>query len=358
VSVWSKLFGSNARVAAQSSPQPAPSFVAPSPGSPAQLAAIPGKLTVTFHAHDALVGKAGNFLSAVSDGLRKHRQRELVVTVRLAANDDVSEKARELARFFATVHNWARQGRRVNAGELTQFGARGLFGQSNNGLLYTSARAIDGVKLPARALAAVLVDGAEARLAMACGVYRVLTRMAEQQRHFPDPTWSELSRPSVATPRESESFLTKVRRARTRAASFVVEGKRVRVLLTREVRADLRRSVASLAPGAPFALLLAPAASANAALVWHPGQKEPKAITEDGSDGSRLSGSCLLIAPGGQKDQARIMEDGYSLLFSNESWARVSAALAASKPLKLSMAEEIMLELEWHSEDAADSPEL
>jgi hypothetical protein len=351
VSVWSKLFGGKAQVAAP------PIFVAPSPGSPTTLAAIPGKLAVTFHAHDALAGSAGNFLSAVTDGLQRHRQRELVVTLRLAANDDMSEKAHELARFFATVHHWARQGQRVNAGELTQFGARGLFGQSNNGLLYTTARASGGVLLPEQALAAVLVDSAETRLAKACGVHRVLTRLAEQQRRFPSPIWSELNRPSVAGPGESESFLAKVHRARTGAASFVVEGKRVRILLRREVRADLRSSGASLVPGAPFALLVAPAASANAVLVWHPGQKEPSAIT-DGSDGSRLSGSVLLIAPGGQKDQAQIIEDGYSLLFSHESWALVSAALGASIPLELPMADGITLELAWQSEDLADRREL
>jgi hypothetical protein len=359
VSVWSKLFGGKAEVvAAESSPRPLPSFVVPSPGSPSTLAAIPGKLAVTFHAHDALEGSVGNFLSAVTHGLSKHRQRELVVTLRLSANDDAAEKAHELSRFFATVHHWARQGQLVNAGELTQFGARGLFGQSDNGLLYTTARAIGGVDLPARALAAVLVDRAEARLAMDCGVYRVLTRIGEYQRHFPNPTWSDLERPSVATLHESESLLAKVRRARTRAASFVVEGKRLRVLLSREVRADLRSSVASLPPGAPFALLTAPALSANAVLVWHPGQKAPRAISSDGSDGSRLSGCCLLIAPGGQKDQARIMEDGYSLLFSDESWALVSAALGAAKPLKLRMADEIVLELEWQSEELPDSHEL
>ena len=356
MSVWSKLFGSKAEAAAARSS--ALDFVIPRPGRPSTLVAIPGKLAVTFHAHDTLAGSAGTFLSAVTDGLRKHRQRELVVTLRLAASDDAAEKARELSRLFVTVHHWARQGQQVNAGELTQFGARGLFGQSNNGLLYTPARTISGVDLPARALAAVLVDRAEARLARDGGVYRVLTRLAEYHRHFPNPTWSDLARPSVATARESESLLTKVRRVRTRAASFVVEDKRLRVLLTREVRADLRGSVASLAPGASFALLTAPAASANAVLVWQPGQKVPKAISPDGSDGSRLSGCCLLVALGGQKDQARIMEDGYSLRFSNETWALVSAALGAGQPLTLPMADDMRLELEWQSEELTDRREL
>jgi hypothetical protein len=359
VSVWSKLFGDKAEIAtAQSSPQAAFSFVPPSPGKPSTVAVIPDKLTVTFHAHDAVESTAGSFLSAVTQGLHKQRQRELVITLRLSPDDDVAERARDLIRFFTTVRHWARHGQRVDAGELTQFGERGLFGQSHNGLLYVTARPISGVDLPARALAAVLVDRAEARLAMDCGVYRVLTRLAESQRHFPNPTWSDLNRASVATPRDSESLLVKVRRARTRAASFVVEGERLRILLSREVRTDLRGSVASLPPGTPFALLLAPAANANAVLVWHPGQKEPKAITPDGSDGSRLSGSCLLIAPGGQKDQARLWEDGHSLLFSDETWARVSAALFAAKPLRLRMADDTLLELEWQADDVADSRQL
>jgi hypothetical protein len=359
VSVWSKLFGDKTQVAAaESNPQSALGFVPPSPGNPSTVVAIPGKLTVAFHAHDTLEGSVGSFLSAVTHGLHKQRQRELVISLRLAPDDDIAEKARDLIRFFATVHNWARQGQRVDAGELTQFGERGLFGQSDNGLLYVAARPINGVELPARALAAVLVDRAEARLAMDCGVYRVLTRLGEQQRHFPHPTWSDLHRSSVATPRESESMLVKVRRARTRSASFVVEGEHLRILLSREVRSDLRSSVASLPPRTPFALLVAPEASANALLVWHPGQKEPKAITPDGSDGSRLSGSCLLIAPGGQADQARLWEDGHSLSFSDETWARVSAALFAAKPLKLRMADDTLLELEWQSEDATDSRQL
>jgi hypothetical protein len=355
VSVWSKLFGGKAP---ESGPQAWSDFVPPSPGNPSTVAAIPGKLTVTFHAHDAVEGSVGNFLSAVTHGLHKQKQRELVITLRLSQSDDVAEKARDLSRFFVTVRHWARHGQRVDAGELTQFGERGLFGQSHNGLLYASARPIRGVDLPARALAGVLVDRAEARLAADCGVYRVLTRLAESQRHFPNPTWSEINRPSVATLRESESMLVKVRRARTRYASFVVEGERLGILLSREVRADLRGSVASLPPRTPFALLVAPAANANALLVWHPGQKEAKAITPDGSDGSRLSGCCLLIAPGGQKDQARLWEDGHSLSFSDETWARVSAALFAAKPLRLRMADDTLLELEWQADDAADSRQL
>jgi hypothetical protein len=355
VSVWSKLFGYETRAAASApSSQAALSIVLPSPGKPSTVSVLAAQLAVTLHAHQDIEGRAGNFLTAVSQGLSRHGQREIVLSLRLTSSQSASERAPEICRFLATVWHWAKSGKLVNAGELTQFGERGLFGRSHNGLLYTAARAIDGIELPRGALAAVLVDANELRLAMDSGAYRVLARIGEHERHFPGPLWSDEARTSVATERESESLLTKVRRARTRAASFLVEGKRVRVLLSPEVRAELRSSLASLPPGAPFALLTAPAASANAVLVWHPGQKVPKAISPNGSDGSRLSGSCLLISPGGQPDQARMLEDGYSLLFSDASWAKLADALVSGQPLRLAMADEMVVELEWRAEQSID----
>src|SRR6478752_2723963 len=76
MSVWSKLFGSGE----------APDLTRltpPSRGLPTIVAVVPDALTVTFHAHDVAEGSQGNFLTAVSDGLVKRRQRELVVTLRL-----------------------------------------------------------------------------------------------------------------------------------------------------------------------------------------------------------------------------------------------------------------------------------
>jgi hypothetical protein len=350
MSVWSKLFGEKAAGIAAEHEGP---LRPPTPGNPSSLIAVPRKVEVTFHAHDSVEGTAGNFLSAVTSGLAKYKQRELVVTLRLASDDNVLGKMQELSRFFATVYNWAREGHIVDSGELTHFGARGPFGRSNGGLLYVNARPIRGLDLSARALAVVFVDEPEVRLAMSYGAYRVLARIGESQRHFPFPIWSDLSRPSVANARDADSLLAKVAKTRTRGATFVVEGERVRVLLLPSVRKELLRRVASLPTGTPFALLTEPAPNANAVLVWHPGQTEPKAITASGSDSSRLSGCFLMVVPGGQANQTRAFEDGYSLLFSNDSWANVAAALVEGRGLKMRMADDMTLELVWLSDEHA-----
>ena len=348
MSVWSKLFGSGE----------APDLTRltpPSRGLPTIVAVVPDALTVTFYAHDVVEGSQGNFLTAVSDGLIKRRQRELVVTLRLDGDDDVSARMRELSRFFSTVLLWAEQRNLVEMGGVTRFGRRGLFGASSNGLLYVDSRPIRGVALPGRALSAVLVDAGEVETALAHGVYRVLARLGDQSGCFPFPTWSSLSRPSVASAREAESALSKISRTRAPGVHFVIEGKRVRVRVPKLSRGILAQGVGGLDSGTPFALLTEPAANADALLVWYPGQTEPKAVYAEGSDGARLTGGCLAVVPGGQKDEIRVMEDGYSLLLSSDTWGSLASSLLGERTISLPMADGATLEVEWLYEQTTRS---
>ena len=50
-----------------------------------------------------------------------------------------------------------------------------------------------------------------------------------------------------------------------------------------------------------------------------------------------------------------MLEDGYSLLFSGDSWELVRAALSEGRPLQLKMADGVTLELDWQSEPALES---
>jgi len=346
MSVWSKLLGGSG--ATPNLAELAP----PSPALPTTVFAVPDKLTVTFHAHHVADGSEGNFLTAVTDGLLKRRQRELVVTLRLHENDDVRDRMRELTRFFVTVLDWARERNLVDAGGVTRFGKRGMFAGSSNGFLYADARPIRGVTMPGRALAAILVDAAEAETALAHGVYRVLARLGEQSSCFPFPLSSDLSRRSVASPREGESALSKLSRTRAPGVHFVIEGKQLRVRVPKLARGILSRGVGALDSGTPFVLLTEPAANADALLVWHPGQTEPKATYAEGSEGARLTGGCLAVVPGGQKDEIRVLEDGYSLLLSHDSWGALASALLGERTISLPMADGATLEVEWLYEPA------
>jgi len=340
--MFSRLFGSKSGKL----PPAAAKLSAPTPGKPTFIDAVPNRVVVDFYAHDGVEGVLGNFLTAVTEGLAKSRQPELVLTVRLSPAEDPLAKMREIVRFVTTVHAWASEGNLVHAGGFTQFGERGLFGRAHSGLVYADARAIPGVRLPERALAAVLVDAQEIRAALDYGVYRVLTRIGLQLRLFPYPIWSDLERPGAMTPKETESLLTKVARLRAPGVSFVLEDECLRVSIPSDTT-ELLRGLSSLPADAPFALLTRPAASANAILVWRPGLEGTNAISADGTDGSRLSGSCLMVVPVGDRDQIRPIEDGYSVLFSKESWAVLATALLAQRPMSLNMADDMRFQIEW-----------
>jgi hypothetical protein len=340
MSVLGKLFGSSER---------APELWPPKPGKSTFADAVPGKVTVQFFAHDEVEGFSGNFLTAVTDGLLKRRQRELVFSLRLAAGDDPTEKMRDLTRFVGTVYAWAREGNFVNPGELTQFGARGLFGRADSGLIYIDARPIRGVEVPERALAAIIVDAAEIRAAIDYGAFRVLTRLGAGLRLFPYPTWNDLERESVATSREAESLLAKVARVRAPDVFFIKTEARLQVSLPYDPT-KLLRDLRALPPGAPFALLTMPAPMASAILTWSPGQEGPSGISADGSDSSSMSGSCLKVVPGKQADQIRPFEDGYAVLFSSESWGLLFASLSVQRPFSAKMAGGLRFDVIWRED--------
>ncbi|HET7545469.1 MAG TPA: hypothetical protein VFK05_36630 [Polyangiaceae bacterium] len=345
--VWSKLFGGS---------NEAPDLARLTPPTRARASTVPlvtDKLSATFHAHDVADGSEGNFLTAVSDGLLKRGQRELVMTLRLAPDADVSEHMRELSRFFLTVWRWAQQRNLVDTGDVTRFGQRGMFGGSGNGVLYVAARPLRGVTMPGRALAAIVVDPAEVETALAHGTYRVLARLGEKSGCFPFPIWSDLARRSVASAREAESALSKLSRIRAHGVHFLVEGKRLRVSVPKLARGVVAHGVGALAPGTPFSLLTEPAENADALLVWYPGQAEPKAIYSENSEGARLTGGCLAVVPGGQQDEIRVMEDGYTLLLSSDTWGSLASALLGERVVSLPMADDATLEIEWLYEQSA-----
>jgi len=340
-----RLFGGKAGTAERLA-RSAYALVVPTPGTPSRVAAVPGHVGVAFHAHDEVDGIQGSFLTAVTEGLDACRQRELVLTLRLVDGEVPLAKMQDITLFVATVWAWAQQGNIVDEGGFTQFGERGLFERPRSGLLYADARALPGVRLPERALSAIAVDAQEVRTALDYGTYRVLTRIGFQLRLFPFPTWGALDRPSAVTAREAESELSRLSRMRAPGVSFVVAEQRLCLSIPSDTSA-LARGLRSLQSSARFALLTRPAASANAILVWHPGQEGPSGISPDGSDGSQLSGSCLVVTPGGAGDQIQPFEDGYALLFSGHSWARVTAAVVEQRPLSLNMADGMRFEIEW-----------
>lgn len=345
--MFTRLFGGKVGAAERSArAAKATNLRAPNPGEPAYAEVVPNEVGVVFHAHEAVDGVVGNFLSAVSEGLLASGQRELVLTLRLERDQAAIPRMQEVIRFFTTVHAWAQQGSLANEGSFTQFGERALFGSTRTGVVYADARPLPNVALPAQAIAAIFVDAGEIAAARDFGAYRVLARMGAQLRIFPYPAWGALDRPSVVTPREARSVLSSVARVRVAGASFLLSEQCLRLSLPRDQKLALS-GVSALPGSSSFAFLLRHSRDANAILVWRPGQAEANRLAPDGSDASRLSGSFLRFVPSPQGDRAQLVEDGYTLLLAQDSLAALRAALASELPLSLSLVDGLRFELEW-----------
>ena len=305
--------------------------------------AITGEVDIEFHAHDSVDGLNGNFLTAITVGLARSGQRELVLSMRLTNKENPLGKMQDIVRFVQTVHAWAQAGTIVSEGSFTPFGGRGLFGSANSGLLYAEPRPLAGIPLPKQALAAIFVDAQEIRTAIDFGTYRVLTRIGLQLRLFPFPTWGALDRPSAMTKREAQSQLAKLQRMRAPGVTFLVSEGCLRITVPSDD--SLSKAFAALPNAASFVLLTRPAPDANAILVWKPGQESMSGISPDGSDGSKLSGSCLMVGPGSATDEVAQFEDGYALRLTRESWASFGAAVIEQRSLLLELSGGMRLEL-------------
>ena len=339
-------------------------FQVPIPDHSTQIEAIPGELRLRFHAH-GLDYAPGAYLTAVTEGLARHDQREIALTMKVTATEHLRLYMSEMTSLFTQVHGQARMHRLVCDGGFTKFQGRGPFGRDDNGLVYVEARPIPGVDLPDGALAAVLLDAAEIRVVVACGPYRILSRIGRQCGVFPFPCWSDLARATVAKAGlEGESLLAKVARARIPGVAFVAQLDRLQILISPHAHPDLLRVIHDLSGAQPqpraqaLALLTDPAPDADARLVWAPGQHRPKAITPPGTIGSRVTGSFIVLVPASERDEVRLIEDGYAVLLTVESWESLRAALRGRQPLALLPSEGPSLLVEWPSREWLDAVEI
>jgi hypothetical protein len=115
-----------------------------------------------------------------------------------------------------------------------------------------------------------------------------------------------------------------------------------------QVRELLTRVAAG--PEGAFALLCDADPDANAHLAWLPGDTEPFSITPSTGDASCLTGGFLALVFGPTiAESGRVVEDGFALTLSADSWARVHSALVAGEPVTLPVKEpdQIGLSVEW-----------
>lgn len=317
------------------------------PVSSQRLEVAPGlRVSVTRHIIEGSLGKVVCW-SYVTEGLARHGQKELVLTLSQGPGVEPSSTSHELFQLFVTFLELARQGRTVDVGDFTRFGQRKPLGRH---LLYLPASPMPGVPVPPDALAALLVTDAELALVEANGPMRLMAALGQAYSYYPCPPWSDLSRPELPADAVREaSVLSKAALARVMSARVLqLEGELV--LRIAPGAEKVFRQMSDEAPGVEtqgFGLLTGFEPSADAWLVWQPGQRGPSAITPPGSRGERVGGCFVMFVPDQETDQSLIVEDGFAWMLTQASWTALLRALREGQALALLAEGGKRLRLEW-----------
>ncbi len=321
---------------------------------PARLALVPGELAVQVHRHP-ITTRDGLLpcWSYVTDGLWAKGQKELILTLRHPQGAAPLAFPRLPLSFFRGVLEFARQGRLVDVGQFSEFGPPGFLEDRFRAIVYVPPQPLQDVALPqVPCLAAILLTGEEAAVAKTFGASRVLARLGQAHSHYPYPVWSDLARAALSHLHETmqASLLAKTLRMGVRGAQVALHQPTQRIVLRllSGIRPELQPQLETIPPNAVLGLLTEIDRTANACLYWVPGQGGPTAITAPLSDASRIAGCFLAFVPEQPADGGRILEDGFAMMLTDESWGAVRAAMAAGEAITVPAAGDgLSFSLEW-----------
>ena len=288
----------------------------------------------------------------VTEGRAASSQPELVVTVLRSRGRDVADFPRELLPTLA--------GMATTRGPMPlRQGMSAVIGLETPPLLAgTELRAIYvrdsgnnlDLPLPPQTLTAVFMTHEEHSLAQVLGYVRWAGRIGREASTFPTPWWIDPERAPVLAQAEAQaSMLTKMPRRYLIGTSVIYEPGSTppRLTLTIEPVADQEFQAMARKNGDAFALLTDLNKSADAYLVWRPGQAAGTAISRVDNQGERIGGNFLmLVSEPNAADEFRIIEDGFALILKPATWERLTTAIAAAAPLELPLKDAVAV-LEW-----------
>ena len=329
---------------------------------PKYIELVPDRLAARVYSHEITVqDETFPCWTYVSDGLRQFGQRELIFTLRREEHEPAEIFPRDPLTFFTDLLNVAEtHGRTFQSGDFTRIMLRkpflGLTGQV--GFAYVPPIALRGVNWPAPPLAAILMHPEETRLAAKIGTHRVLARLSQQQRHYPNPYWSERGRPGTVAAGEleksivsrvpaillSEAHATRVANRYwidadelPRYGRIVPEhdslGQTVHLTLPQEATTKLKATLGKLPPQAPLAILTPPESSAESRLVWRFDLQKTQQVAKPGVEAHRAAGNFVMfLADESFQEGVFVIEDGFLVRLKPATWAKVRDALMGGQP--------------------------
>jgi hypothetical protein len=307
---------------------------------PTYLEVIPEELDVRVYRHQ-IESASGPIpcWSYVTDGLRRHGQRDVVFTLRRDLNEDPAAFPRDPLDYFQLMYQQARAGKAVGVGGYSRFSRPGGFlGCAGAvGMTYVTAAPLKGVNYPDKMLAALLVTSDEIDAIKAHGSYRLLSLLGYRAHHYPYPQWSERLRPSLLNIQDvKKSLLGSTPLATARGMYARRQRNQVHVHLPDERAATiLQKRLEQLPARGPFVLLTDPDPEAKARLVWKPGMPV-ETIGSDGRPDASLTGGFIAFHMSSKAvEGVHVCEDGFAISMRRITWEKVKKSLLHDEPFTM-----------------------
>ncbi len=302
---------------------------------PIRLDIVPSKVSARVWAHEARAGRhKAPCWTYISDGLWTLGQKEVIITLSREVEEKPTDFPRAPLKFFSHLHSFADAGASVDAGDVTQFEGAGFLGL--DGIVYANPQPLEGVEVPDKALAAVLVTEEELRVSQLFGATRVLAQLGRATGHYPYPVWSDRSRTGLNLDRMTEqSVLARIERKRIPGVRVRVEANRIIASVAPESADELKSALDRAPTKVPLAIPTELDPVADGCLVWEPGRLEPTVVAPSGSRRRRLSGCFIALVPGQKEDVGEIVEDGMVVSLTDRSWLALRGAVETRAPLTI-----------------------
>ena len=283
---------------------------------------IPQELYVELFPHEVLLPENNATITTtafVSQGLKKYGQKELLAVIKdgTEANDAVLQSVGMLVK---TIHHFASQGRLVDVGDFTQFGQSDMFGWK--GIVYADTDEVSQIPMEEPGLVMLFLSLEEVQAVQNYGALRILSMLGKKYRYYPNPYWNELDRSHLPIQKIMErSLLSRIGgRLALNTSHVTLHNDQITLQVPNSLKFTLPPQ--GLPTDQPLAILLGlnPAANGCLTFAFDDHEMGPEAITPPNSNGSHIGGCVMVIGAGQPSYDARINEDGFALLFTNNQW--------------------------------------
>lgn len=302
---------------------------------------VPKQLSVSVFAHFFPItskdGDKANFRSwtLVTEGFNKSRAPELAISVKMKDGESIMTPPKTALNFIKEVNDAMDADLFPEAGSYLKFKSEPyFFSPSCHAGHFVPVRPALATLLhldpnPSKTVSVLALSDEEIACFDLIGAGRLLGKMGMQAQTYPYPTWIDRDRTTSISKEELVAMAKEPMSKAIIKRVFGVSCLGVGTTLTVNIPADSQevytKAIADIPDNKGVTLCLTPDPAANTFYVWDK-SGSPTAIGAEGSDGNRLTGSYLCIAPGLAQSSVHQLNDGFFATLTTEDWKKVKQA--------------------------------